>query len=47
VQYGQGRIVLLGFRVQHRAQPHGTFPLLFNAILRSTLGAPETTRESQ
>ena len=35
VQYGQGRIVLLGFRVQHRGQPHGTFRLLFNAILRS------------
>jgi hypothetical protein len=37
VQYERGQIVLLGFRVQHRAQPHGTFPLLFNAILRSTL----------
>lgn len=34
VQYGRGLICLLGFRVQHRAQPHGTFPLLFNAILR-------------
>ncbi len=40
VQYGQGRIILLGFRVQHRAQPHGTFPLLFNAILSSTLDRP-------
>jgi len=38
VKYGDGRIVLLGFRVQHRAQPHGTFPLLFNAIQSSTLG---------
>jgi hypothetical protein len=37
VKYGDGQIVLLGFRVQHRAQPHGTFPLLFNAIQRSTL----------
>lgn len=37
VEYGDGRIVLLGFRVQHRAQPHGTFPLLFNAILSSTV----------
>jgi hypothetical protein len=37
VRYGEGRIVLLGFRVQHRAQPHGTFALLFNAILSSTI----------
>ncbi len=37
VQYGQGKIILLGFRVQHRGQPHGTFALLFNAILSSTL----------
>ena len=37
VRYGEGNIVLLGFRVQFRAQPHGTFKLLFNAIYRSTL----------
>lgn len=37
VKYGSGRIVLFGFRVQHRAQPHGTFPLLFNAVERSTM----------
>ncbi|MFC1633731.1 M14 metallopeptidase family protein [Planctomycetota bacterium] len=36
VQYGKGKIILLGFRVQHRGQPHGTFRLLFNAILSST-----------
>ena len=33
VQYGAGKIILLGFAVQHRGQPHGTFRLLFNAIL--------------
>jgi hypothetical protein len=38
VKYGKGTIVLLGFRVQHRAQPHGTFRLLFNAIQASAAG---------
>jgi hypothetical protein len=31
---GAGRVVLLGLRSHHRGQPHGTFKLLFNAILR-------------
>jgi hypothetical protein len=38
VQYGRGKIILIGFRVQHRGQSHGTFRLLFNAILYSATG---------
>ena len=35
VQYGDGRVVLLGFRPQWRGQPFGTFKILFNAALYS------------
>jgi hypothetical protein len=45
-EVGKGKIVLFGFRVQHRAQSEGTFPMLFNAIQWAGVegGAPSAGR---
>jgi hypothetical protein len=37
---GKGRLVLYGPEILQRAQPHGTFKLLFNALYRSAEGTP-------
>jgi hypothetical protein len=50
VRVGKGRMILLPLRVQHRAQSHGTFKLLFNGILTSATERPtslETASEKE
>ena len=33
VKHGEGKVVLIGFRAQHRLQTHGTFKLVFNVLM--------------
>jgi hypothetical protein len=41
VRHGEGTVVLIGFRVHHRAQTHGTFKLVFNALVGAMAGPAE------
>ena len=40
--YGKGRLIMLGFRPQHRAQTEGTFKMLFNSIYWAGMDEPTT-----
>lgn len=42
--FGKGKLVLLGFRAQFRAQTPATFPFLFNALWWSTEDEPHPGR---
>jgi len=44
--YGKGRLIMLGFRVQQRAQTEGTFKMLFNSIYWAGMEEPATATSS-
>ncbi|MBS1811649.1 MAG: peptidase M14 family protein [Acidobacteria bacterium] len=47
VQFGQGKVVLIGFRAQHRAQTHGTFKLVFNTLVSGPEGQGTSSKEGR
>jgi hypothetical protein len=47
VKQGKGRVVLIGFRPQHRDQTHGTFKLVFNALLNAPAAPADPTTNAR
>ncbi len=47
VKHGAGKVVMIGYRPQHRDQTHGTFKMVFNALLNGPPAAPTSTTTVQ
>jgi hypothetical protein len=47
VKLGQGKVVMFGFRPQHRDQTHGTFKLVFNTMFNGPAPVAASTTTAQ